>query len=101
MAPTHRPTPTSGRGHGQSKQPRHKTVLDEFGEPHLVDVIRYYCQNPDCAYHTFTHFPPGVLPHSQYPVHVRLLAVEVYETLLSTYRRSARMFDVTAATLYH
>ena len=85
----------------KSKQPRHKTVLDELGEPHVVDVIRYYCQNPDCAYHTFTHFPRGVLPHSQHPVQVRLLAVEVYETLLSTYRRSARMFEVTAATLYH
>jgi len=101
VAPAHRPTPTGGRGHGQSKQPRHKTVLDELGEPHVVDVLRYYCQNPDCAYHTFTHFPLGVLPHSQHPVQVRLLAVEVYETLLSTYRRSARMFEVTAATLYH
>ena len=85
----------------KSTSPRRKTVFDEFGEKHVVDVLRYYCQNPDCAYHTFTHFPPGVVPHSQYPVHVRLLAVEVYETLLSTYRRSARLFDVTAATLYH
>jgi hypothetical protein len=33
-------------------------------------------------------------------VPVRLLAVEVYDTLLSTYRRSARLFEVTAATLY-
>ncbi len=85
----------------KSKQPRPKTVLDEFGERHVVDVVRYYCQNPDCAYHTFTHFPPGVLPHSPYPVQARLLAVEVYETWLSTYRRSARLFEVTAATLYH
>ena len=85
----------------KSTQPRRKTVFDEFDEKHLIDVVRYYCQNPDCAYHTFTHFPPGVLPHSCYPVQVRLLAVEVYETLLSTYRRSARLFEVTAATLYH
>lgn len=85
----------------KSKQPRPKTVLDEFGEQHVIDVMRYYCQNPDYAYHTFTYFPPGVLPHSQYPVQVRLLAVEVYETLLSTYRRSARLFEVTTATLYH
>jgi transposase-like protein len=85
----------------KSQQPRRKTVLDEFGDKHVIDVLRYYCQNPDCAYHTFTHFPPGVLPHSRYPVHVRLLAVEVYETLLATYRRSARMFEVTAATIYH
>ena len=30
----------------------------------------------------------------------RLLAVEVYEVLLSTYRRSARMFTVSTATFY-
>jgi len=84
----------------KSKQPRRKTVFDEFGELHMIDVVRYYCLNPECAYHTFTHFPAGVLPHSRYPMPVRLLAVEVYDTLLSTYRRSARLFEVTAATLY-
>ncbi len=92
--------PRRRRGHGQSKQPRRKTVLDEIGERHAINVLRYYCLNPACAYHTFTHFPAGVLPHSHYPVPVRLLAVEVYDTLLSTYRRSARLFEVTAATLY-
>jgi hypothetical protein len=85
----------------KSKQPRRKTVLDEFGEKHVVEVFRYYCQNPECAYDSFTHFPQGVVPHSPYPVQVRLLAVEVYETLLCTYRRSARAFGVKAATLYH
>jgi transposase-like protein len=84
----------------KSKQPRRKTVFDAFGELHLIEVVRYYCLNPACAYHTFTHFPAGVLPHSRYPVPVRLLAVEVYDTLLATYRRSARLFEVTAATLY-
>ncbi len=84
----------------KSKQPRHKTILDAFGERHVIDVLRYYCLNPACAYHTFTHFPSGVLPHSRYPMSVRLLAVEVYDTLLSTYRRSARLFEVTGATLY-
>jgi hypothetical protein len=85
----------------KSKQPRLKTVVDEFGEEHQVEVLRYYCRNPDCPYQTFTHLPPGVLPHSHYPLQVRLLAVEVYETLLSTYRRSARMLDVKASTVYH
>ena len=85
----------------KSKQPRRKTVFDAFGALHVIDVVRYYCLNPACAYHTFTQFPLGVLPHSRYPVPVRLLAVEVYDTLLSTYRRSARLFEVTAATLYH
>lgn len=85
----------------KSKQPRLKTVVDEFGEEHQVEVRRYYCRNPDCPYQTFTHLPPGVLPHSRYPLQVRLLAVEVYENLLSTYRRSARMLGVKASTVYH
>ena len=85
----------------KSKQPRLKIVVDEFGEEHQVEVLRYYCRNPDCPYQTFTHLPPGVLPHSRYPLQVRLLAVEVYETLLSTYRRSARMLGVKASTVYH
>jgi transposase-like protein len=84
----------------KSKKPRLKTVVDEFGEEHQVAVLRYYCKNPDCPYQTFTHLPPGLVPHSRYPVRVRLLAVEVYEQLLSTYRRSARMFEVKASTLY-
>ena len=85
----------------KSHQPRRKTVLDEFGETHVIEVCRYYCHNPKCRYDSFTHLPPGVVPHSPYPIHVRLLAVEVYETLLSTYRRSARMFGVKAVTVYH
>lgn len=85
----------------KSKQPRRKTVLDESGEKHTIEVLRYYCHNPECRYQTFTHFPPGVLPHARYLMHVRLIAVEVYETLLTTYRRSARMFNVKATTIYH
>jgi hypothetical protein len=85
----------------KSKRPRRKTVLDEFGEKQVLDVVRYYCKNPNCAHQTFTHLPPGVVPHSRYAIQMRLLAVEVYEILLSTYRRSARMFGVKAATLYH
>ena len=85
----------------KSKRPRCKTVFDEKGESHIVEVLRYYCRNPNCGYQTFTHFPEGVLPHARYTLHVRLIAVEVYETLLTTYRRSARMFSVKAATVYH
>ncbi len=85
----------------KSKQPRRKTVRDESGEKHVVEVLRYYCKNPDCEYQTFTNFPPGILPHARYTLHVRLIAIEVYETLLTTYRRSARMFGVKAATVYH
>ncbi len=85
----------------KSKRPRRKTFLDEKGEPHTVEVLRYYCHNSECKHQSFTHFPPGVLPHARYVVHVRLIAVEVYATLLTTYRRSARMFRVKAATVYH
>jgi transposase len=85
----------------KSKTPRGKTIIAEDGATQRIELVRYYCHNPACPYKTFTHFPPGVVPHSRYLVHVRLLAVEVYETLLTTYRRSARMFGVKAVTVYH
>jgi len=85
----------------KSKKPRLKTVIDPTsGQKRQVEVLRYYCHNPDCSFKTFTHFPPGVLPHSPHPLQARLIAVEVYEVLLSTYRRSARMFAVSTATFY-
>jgi hypothetical protein len=85
----------------KSKKPRLKTVIDPLsGQKHQIAVWRHYCHNPDCSHQTFTHFPPGVLPHSPHPLHERLIALEVYEVLLSTYRRSARMFDVSTATCY-
>ena len=85
----------------KSKTPRCKTIVDEDGEKQSLEVVRYYCHNPECQYHTFTHFPPGILPHARYALHMRLVAVEVYETLLTTYRRSARLFGVKAVTVYH
>ena len=85
----------------KSQQPRRKTVLDECGAKHIIEVVRHYCKNPACSHQTFTHFPQGVVPHSRYSIQVRLLAVEVYETLLTTYRRSARLFGVKAVTVYH
>ncbi len=85
----------------KSKTPRLKTMIDEFGQKQVLPVLRSDCHNPACPYQTFTPLPPGVLPHSPYPVPVRLLAVEVYVQLLSTYRRSARMFTVRASTVYH
>ena len=85
----------------KSKQPRCKTIIDEDGEKQNLAVVRYYCHNPACAYETFTHFPAGVLPHARYTLQMHLVAVEVYETLLTTYRRSARVFGVKAVTVYH
>ena len=85
----------------KSKKPRLKTVIDPIsGQKCQIEVLRFYCHNQDCPYKTFTHFPPGVLPHSPHPLHTRLIALEVYEVLLSTYRRSARMFAISTATFY-
>ena len=85
----------------KSKKPLRKTIIDAEGHPQVIEVLRYYCHNPECKYKTFTHFPLGVLPHARYTLQMRLVAVEVYETLLTTYRRSARMFGVKAVTVYH
>jgi hypothetical protein len=85
----------------KSKTPRLKTVIDEFGQKHVVSVLRHHCKNPVCPFKTFTHFPTGILPHSPYAVQTRLVAVDIYVTLLSTYRRSARLFTVKASTVYH
>lgn len=85
----------------KSKTPRFKSVVDPFsGRKHCLPVLRYYCHNLSCAFQSFTHLPPGLLPHSPYPLHTRLLALNVYHNLLSTYRRSARLLGVTAPTLY-
>ena len=51
----------------KSKQPRCKTIIDEDGEKHTVEVVRYYCHNPECQYHTFTHFPPGIFSKLGFP----------------------------------
>ena len=91
----------SDRTAPKSKTPRLKTVVDpSSGQKRQIEVLRHYCHNPDCSYKTFTHFPPGVLPHSPHLLQARLIAVQVYQVLLSTYRRSARMCAVSTATFY-
>ena len=85
----------------KSKTPRLKTIIDPITHlAHQIEVLRHYCHNPDCDRQTFTHFPAGIFPHSPHPLQTRLLALEVYELLLSTYRRSARMCAVSTATFY-
>jgi len=84
----------------KSKQPRFKTVLDRLGHPRRLPVLRYYCHNPACSFGSFTHLPAGLLPHSPHPLPQRLLGLELYAQLLSTYRRSARLLGVKAPTLY-
>jgi hypothetical protein len=85
----------------KSAQPRLKRIIDPSGVAHWTEVFRHYCHNPACRYQSFTALPAGVLPHSSYPVAVRLLALNVYVNLLSTYRRSARLLGVKASTIYH
>jgi transposase-like protein len=84
----------------KSKQARLKTVLDQQGHRRQIEVLRYYCHNAACAVQSFTHLPAGYLPHSPYPLQVRMLGLEVYVHLLSTYRRAAPLLGVQAATLY-
>jgi transposase-like protein len=85
----------------KSAQPRLKRIIDQFGVAHGFEVFRHYCHNPACPYQSFTALPAGVLPHSAYPVQLRLRAVELYLNLLSSYRRSARVLGVKASTVYH
>jgi hypothetical protein len=84
----------------KSKQARLKRVLDQQEHWRQIAVLRYYCHNAACAVQSFTHLPAGYLPHSPYPLQVRLLGLEVYVHLLSTYRRAAPLLGVQAATLY-
>ena len=84
----------------KSAQPRLKRIIDPSGVERWIEVLRYDCHNSACAFQTFTHFPAGVLPHSAYPVALRLQALELYVNLLSTYRRSARGLGLKASTLY-
>jgi len=85
----------------KSQKPLRKTIVSAEGQSQVIEVLRYYCHNPKCTFKTFTHFPPGVRPHARYAWHLHLVAVEIYETLLTTYRRSARLFGVKAVTVYH
>jgi hypothetical protein len=85
----------------KSAQPRLKRLSEPSGVERCLEVFRYYCHNSACAVQSFTHFPAGVRPHSAYALPVRLLALELYLNLLSTYRRSARLLGVKASTVYH
>jgi hypothetical protein len=91
----------SDRTAPKSKTPRLKTVIDSLsGLKRQIEVLRYYCHNPDCSHKSFTRFPSGVLPHSPHPLQAHLIALHVYEVLRSTYRRSARLCAVSTATCY-
>lgn len=85
----------------KSKTPRRKAYLDEHGHRQTVEVYRYYCQNPDCPYQTFTNLPRGLIVHSVWSLDARLRALELYTGLRTTYRGAAAALGVSPATLYH
>ncbi|MGC9347901.1 MAG: IS66 family transposase [Anaerolineae bacterium] len=85
----------------KSRTPRVKAYLDAQGHRQTVDVYRYYCKNPACAYQTFTHLPPGLVVHSPWSLDARLKGLEVYMGLRSGYRQAAAVLNVSSGTVYH
>ncbi len=85
----------------KSKKPRLKAYRDAQGQWQTVEVYRYYCQNPECAYQTFTHLPLGVVAYSAWTLDARLKALELYTGLRTTYRGAATALGVAPSTLYH
>jgi hypothetical protein len=84
----------------KGRKPRIKRYKDEQGQWQGVEVYRYYCDNPDCPYATFTHFPLGLLPYSPYPLEMRLKALQMYAWGRSSYRRTAEALGVTSGRAY-
>jgi hypothetical protein len=84
----------------KGRQARLKRYRDENGEWHTVEVYRYYCDNPDCAYGSFTHFPLGLLPYSPYRLEMRLGALQMYAWGRSSYRRTAQALGIRAGRVY-
>jgi transposase-like protein len=85
----------------KSKKPRLKAYRDEHGQRQTVEVYRYYCQNPDCPYQTFTNLPPGLIAYSAWTLDARLKALELYTGLRTNYRSAANALGVAPSTLYH
>ena len=81
-------------------KPRTKRYKDERGKEQTVEVYRYYCDNPDCPYGSFTHFPLGLLPYSPYPLDMRLKVVQMYALGRSSYRRTALAFGIPSGRAY-
>jgi hypothetical protein len=71
--------PHCGSGHVavKSKKPRLKAYRDEQGQRQTVEVYRYYCQNPDCPFKTFTSLPPNLIAYSVWTLDARVKALEL------------------------
>jgi hypothetical protein len=84
----------------KSGKPRVKQYQDERGNWQSMEVYRYYCHNPQCSYGSFTYMPLGLLPHSPYPLNMRLSALQMYAWGQSTYRRTAQALGLRASRVY-
>jgi len=84
----------------KGRKPRLKRYLDEHNQWQTVEVYRYRCRNPECAYGSFTHFPLGLLPYSPYRLEMQLTAVEMYAWGRCSYRRTAQALGVRAGRAY-
>ncbi len=84
----------------KSRQPRLKKYWDEHHQLQEVAVYRYYCRNPACPRHTFTHLPLGLVPYSPHRLEVHTLALQAYAWSYSTYRRVGPALAVSAVTVY-
>jgi transposase-like protein len=84
----------------KGRKPRLKRYRDENGEWQTVEVYRYRCDNPECAYGSFTHFPLGLLPYSPYRLELHLAAMQMYGWGRSSYRRVAQALGVGPGRVY-
>jgi len=84
----------------KGRKPRLKRYLDENNQWQRLEVYRYRCDNPECAYGSFTHLPLGLLPYSPYPLARRLSAVQMYGWGRSSYRRVAQALGVGPGRAY-
>ena len=84
----------------KSRQGRLKTYIDPQGALQTVEVYRYYCHNPACAYKSFTNLPLHLLPYSRWTLQHHLAALQLYEWSHSAYRCTAQLLGVTKMTAY-
>jgi transposase-like protein len=84
----------------KGRKPRLKRYRDENNEWQTVEVYRYRCDNAECSYGSFTHFPLGLLPYSPYRLEVHLSAVQMYDWGRSSYRRVAQALGLGPGRVY-
>jgi hypothetical protein len=84
----------------KGRKPRLKRYRDENNQWQTVEVYRYRCDNAECSYASFTHFPLGLLPYSPYSLTRHLSAVQMYGWGRSSYRRVAQALGVGPGRVY-